>query len=1104
MELLRDSYYPSLRDTPHGHDAGIDGISGPDAEPDFILVATTEKDFARNLRRSIQSHLNAGGPAQRFVFATTREVTAKRRLDLRDELRSKWDVELWAVYDRGDFVQLLYRCSRWRRDLLGVAGSAKALSRFPATSRPTPAVPLIGRDADLERLQAATGDLLLVGRPGGGKTFLLEQLASEDWGLFDAGCALDKLEDAVRETKLRRVVIDDAHLAETDRLSQLQRLRREMDAEFDIVAVSWPGRADTVARGLPDATRIDLAELERDQIVEVIVELGVSGPPEFQRSIVDQAHGCVGLAVTLARASAAGRIHEVATGEALVDDLIRWYGRTLGPESRHVLGVLSLSGDGGATLEQAREILDLSVPQSSDLIRGLASAGTIDEVPYRAPRMRVQPEALRYALVRNVFFGGPGSLDAARAIYRLDPPSVAAIPLIGAVHRGADIDRDLLRSIADWRDTRAAVEYARLGPTEFQTALERAPAHRTPVAEAALKSGIDTRRALKILMEQAVGDDRSEYNIPEHPLSIVGQHLVHFGTPLEARRLAVEVADSWLKEGGDGDVGVRVLMHAVQLERSGASRDPGMGDTPSIYQGIVPKPWIDELSRLWDSILDLFDREDDLPPAPLLSALHYWVFPSSVGPGQGPDEETTAEIRTIAASVIARLVERFEDRPGVLWRLREYSRRGELPFGIDVPGVFSVLFPEDWEGSDGPSGLDGWERRTRERVGRLAHELREQSAALVAPLITRADAEAAAAGISHPRHTPTLARLLAEDSDEPEVLLAALEQHDAAPDLLVPFLDRAVEFQRPGWEASLERLLSSDSASWVAIRVALTRPCNARLKQLAVEQAGRWLRLVDHLVLMGQIDHPTLALLFDAPTPSVRRQTAVTIGSAQSGRQLEGLPRSLFLRWREIIVNSPADDEYWFSRILERDAQLCADWLRAWFKRHTQGEYDSLPQEVGAVIANLPVEARVTLIGDVPAGAPLTLLQGAVQSLVAEDLDAMVALFDRPELEWLHSVALYGGPSEAWMDRALLALDRGWEPKRIVLETQFSASERSGQESQHWRRKIDAFVGLRTENGAPIDPRRERIIQAGIDYFERMRDDAAKCEHRERVFGRGS
>ena len=267
--------------------------------------------------------------------------------------------------------------------------------------------------------------------------------------------------------------------------------------------------------------------------------------------------------------------------------------------------------------------------------------------------------------------------------------------------------------------------------------------------------------------------------------------------------------------------------------------------------------------------------------------------------------------------------------------------------------------------------------------------------------------------------------------------------------------------------------------------------------------AGAWLGLIDNLVLMGQIDHPTLALLFDAPDPSVRRQAAITIGSAQSGRQLESLPRSLLSRWRDIIVDSSAGD-YSFSEILKHDDELCADWLRAWLTREAEGEHEFLPREVREAIAGLPVEVRATLIGDVPASAPLSLLQEAVRSLVSEDLDVMMALFDRPELEWLHSVALRGGPSEVWMDRALLALDRGWDPRHIVGETYFSESGWSGEESKHWQRKVDAFARLRNETAERADPRRERIIAAGIACFERERDAASKREHRERVLGRGS
>ena len=94
---------------------------------------------------------------------------------------------------------------------------------------------------------AFNSDLVLVGKPGVGKTFLLEQLAAEDWCLFDSGWSIADLEDAIREMQPRRVVIDDAHLVESDRISKIRRLRREMNVVISIVAVSWPGQANAVA-----------------------------------------------------------------------------------------------------------------------------------------------------------------------------------------------------------------------------------------------------------------------------------------------------------------------------------------------------------------------------------------------------------------------------------------------------------------------------------------------------------------------------------------------------------------------------------------------------------------------------------------------------------------------------------------------------------------------------------------------------------------------------------------------------------------------------------------------------------------------------------------
>ena len=90
------------------------------------------------------------------------------------------------------------------------------------------------------------------------------------------------------------------------------------------------------------------------------------------------------------------------------------------------------------------------------------------------------------------------------------------------------------------------------------------------------------------------------------------------------------------------------------------------------------------------------------------------------------------------------------------------------------------------------------------------------------------------------------------------------------------------------------------------------------------------------------------------------------------------------------------------------------------------------------------------------------------------------------------------------MERALLALDHGWEPERIVYPTRPNSLSWSGDLSDVWRGKIDDFERLRLDTD-PVDAeRRERIISAGVAYFEQLRDEAAAQERTRRVYGRNA
>ena len=158
-----------------------------------------------------------------------------------------------------------------------------------------------------------------------------------------------------------------------------------------------------------------------------------------------------------------------------------------------------------------------------------------------------------------------------------------------------------------------------------------------------------------------------------------------------------------------------------------------------------------------------------------------------------------------------------------------------------------------------------------------------------------------------------------------------------------------------------------------------------------------------------------------------------------------------------------------------------------------------LAHEVEDLIAGLSIETRLDLIADIP--ADLLSDHRLVTQLVSHDLEVAKALFDREELEHLHGAALHGEPGEAWMGRALLALDFGWPPERAAYETSMGGFSFSGPASAFWQEKVEAFKSLR-RSGSHRVADREQIIAAGVAHYEAMRDEELRREHQERIFGR--
>ncbi len=400
-DLLRKNH-PGLVPISGGSDAGMDGAISDAEGVAFPLVATTQEDVIGNLTKNLNSYLKNGGPRRRVVLATSQKLTPKRRRNL-EERASELGFTLIQVYSQEALADLLYRSPEWCRELLGLTGQPPALSVIPFTSRPQIVELLIGREDDLDWLRNTGGDLLLVGQPGSGKTFLMYTFAKENEGLFLIDNNPAHVAQSIRAQDPRAIIVDDAHI-DTGRLNMLSQLRTQIGAGFRIIATCWPGHRDNVSHNMqiPASSTHELEPLTRDQIVELIKSTGITGPTDLIRELVNQAEGRPGLAATLCHLCKKGDLRQIALGDALSRDIRITFEPLLGSEATAIVAAFSIGGDRGMLMETVATQLGLSLIQVRQVVTGLAAGGVLSDI--EKDRLSVRPPVLRYALVRDVSF----------------------------------------------------------------------------------------------------------------------------------------------------------------------------------------------------------------------------------------------------------------------------------------------------------------------------------------------------------------------------------------------------------------------------------------------------------------------------------------------------------------------------------------------------------------------------------------------------------------------------------------------------------------------------------------------------------------------------
>jgi hypothetical protein len=1080
--LIRKDF-PATVPVPGGGDSGTDGVVLlPDGQK-AAIVSTTSGDVIGNLTANLNQRKAAYGPGA-VVLTTSQELSATRRRNLEDRAR-ELGFDLVQIYSRAAISERLYRDAAWRMELLGVPGDPPALSVLPPSTRPTAEVPLVGREEELRWLRETAGDLLLVGQPGSGKTFLLQVMAREDQGLFLTSEDETSIADALRELEPPAVFVDDAH-RRPDKLSRLRWLRESCGAHFRIVATSWPSGREPVVTELALAESItrSLSPLTRDEIVEVVHHIGVRGPTELVREIVDQARGLPGRAATLAWLCLSGDVRGVALGTALRTSVKALIEQWIGMNTLPVLASFGLGGDRGVSARVVAAYLQMGMGEIAGVLVHLGAAGLL--VDKGGGTFSVEPETLRHALVGTVFFEFPAVLDP----WVMESDAVDRTEflrtLIGAAKCGARLDDDRLAdavrragSIRIWED------YAWLGEKEARRALAESSEISPKLAWGALSLASDT--AIDLLLRQASGIDASR--LPSgQPMRLLEQWVETAppGTklPYRRRRAVLEGVRRGLQQGLSVETSVKALRTALSTRFQRSELDAGAGRTVTIEFAPLALEQYVEIAKLWPEAIDVLRRLPSLDFRQVLSAVMHWIHLHPTRTEVSPDVLNIT--REVARNAIRDLVAAFPSHQGLRHRLRDLARGAGFDLPPPLDPEFSALYPERNEERGAGS------KQVREQAAiTVAERWVRRQACEIASLVARFEEEAASAGVVGEMWVTSVMARIAEKAEQPVEWARELFERGVGGHLILPFLEGAALSDEPGWEGIAREILDDAKTAWVPATVVLHhRIGTAALRQRVIEGLGRCTRLVEHLIRSGAVASETVVELLTHADPGVAESAASEIWFTKSEDM--DWDEEVLLRWRQFVVRCRSDP-HWLIEALQEDRELTIDWLLAWI-REANLEYRAAGT-AAQLVASLAINDRRMLLAAIPADLPDA---DFVAALVGDDLDLYRDLLSRGDLKPLHLAPLRGSPAGRWQDKAREALKARYLPEDLVDASLSEHSWGTGPFSAYWNARREGFERLREFASQDLEP----VARLGAERCEREYDLWRRRERQEAVYGR--
>ena len=678
------------------------------------------------------------------------------------------------------------------------------LSIIPRSARPLlTGSPLIGRDTELSWLQNTKGDRLLVGQPGIGKTFLFYQLAINGYGLFVISRDRGEITWALQEYQPSAIIVDNAHI-EPELLLDIRQIRQKLGLEFDILASSWPGAKDQIADNLhlSQKTILDVVRLNDDQIVEVIKFTGITGPNSVIREIREQADGRPGLAVTLTEIYKQGDGLDVWQGDILRRTILNFDpGLKSNERTNVIIAAFSLGGERGMphqSISQELNIPRLDLQQEASYF---VAAGIIWEVDKQ--HLSVKPPALRYAMIREVFFKKTIKWWDIRQFLQYAPnKEEACITLIGTQARGAEIPRELLIEQLEEANTTACwMRYAGLGTEQKDWVLQH---HREKIIFPSVPSlHLAPEEVIPLLLSHSVGDRRPLGPNTSHPMRLIQDWVLaappNTNSVIYRRKLLLQKAQEWMNENGDDDVCLRALQLVMSPKFESVELDPGLGNSAIISHGRVTIEEMHQIFGLWNEVyevLSILNISHNWEP--LRDMISEWTDPLMLIPGHEQDQEVVEVMHNVAVKILGDVIPLVHERFGILHWATTITNELDAKINVPVNEDFMLLYPVvNLTGEQAPSEtVNEILEQAQQALRKKADNWSKLPPLQVATYINQIEIEAQIANVTWPRLTPFLCSLLAERVENVLSWFQTFTSTGLNYDLVIPFRKKWIEISQ--------------------------------------------------------------------------------------------------------------------------------------------------------------------------------------------------------------------------------------------------------------------------------------------------------------------